>query len=143
MEKEQCLLWAVTFQRLSNEIFHNLKIAMQTQTKVKLTVTEYELILALGQAEYNVISKNIAEILGKDRSVISRTVNSLINKNLIEKVPCSEDKRRYFLEITKEGQEVVTQCLAIELKLVEETNQKIKTFDKEYFDFFSGRDKKQ
>jgi|GEM_PF-3960827 len=45
MGKEQCLLWAITYQRLSNEIFHRLKIAMQTQTKIKLTVTEYELIL--------------------------------------------------------------------------------------------------
>ncbi|MGV8135019.1 MAG: MarR family winged helix-turn-helix transcriptional regulator [Mangrovibacterium sp.] len=143
MGKEQCLLWAVTYQRLSNEIFHRLKIAMQTQTKIKLTVTEYELILILNDFGCNVISKDIAGISGKDKSVISRTINSLKKKGLINKIVCSEDKRKYFLEITNEGQEVVMQCLAIELKLVEEANQQIKEFDKEYFDLFSGVDRKQ
>lgn len=62
---------------------------------------------------------------------------------MINKIVCSEDKRKYFLEITNEGQEVVMQCLAIELELVEEANQQIKAFDKEYFDLFSGVDGKQ
>jgi DNA-binding MarR family transcriptional regulator len=115
MEKEQFLLWAVNYQRLSSEIFHRLKIAMQTQTKVKLTVTEYELILVLDDLRCNLISKNIAEILRKDPSVILRTINSLEKKKLLKKIACREDKRKHFLETTKEGQEVVTQCLAIEL----------------------------
>jgi|GEM_PF-2835930 len=116
---------------------------MQAQTKIKLTITEYELILVLGHAEYTVISKNLAKILGKDPSVISRTINSLKNKGLITKNDFSNDKRKYSLEITEQAQEVLVQCLAIELKLVEEVKQKLKEFDKEYFRFYSGINEKQ
>jgi MarR family transcriptional regulator for hemolysin len=133
MEEDQNLPWTMILRRLSSEFFRVLKKRIQEQVKIKLTIDEYGLLLAINKKGDNVIQKNMAEAMGKDQAVILKLVDSLEKKKLMKRVVGSNDRRKNFLVITKKGEEVMEQYTKIELTLIEELHQNIPESDIENF----------
>jgi DNA-binding MarR family transcriptional regulator len=52
--------------------------------------------------------QEIAETLGIDITTFSRQIQTLIQKKLVKKLPCSHDKRVSILSLTEEGAKVVS-----------------------------------
>jgi len=70
-----------------------------------ITISQCHAIVEIGRM--NKISLNeLAELLDLDKSTISRTVNNLVNKGLVERKEDVEDRRYIKIQLTKSGQEV-------------------------------------
>jgi len=118
--KEDIPLRMIIAKRMNHEVFRVLRKRIEQQADVKLTIEEFVLIQVLSNKEEKAIQKNMAETMGKDKSMIMRLVNSLEGKELIKRVECPEDKRKNYLVITEKGEKVLEQYREIEIELIEE-----------------------
>ena len=66
---------------------------------------EQRATLEIIKYEKDVNQTKIANMLGKDKTTISRTLNTLENKNLITKSQI--DKRTNLIQLTKKGEEIL------------------------------------
>jgi DNA-binding MarR family transcriptional regulator len=66
---------------------------------------EQRATLEIIKYEVDVNQTKIANILGKDKTTISRTLNTLENKNLITKSQI--DKRTNLIQLTQKGEEIL------------------------------------
>jgi MarR family transcriptional regulator, transcriptional regulator for hemolysin len=105
---------------MMHAMFRALKQRTGSQTDLKLTIEQFGFLLAIKEKKDEVIQKDMAEILGKDQSAILRTVDALQKKGLIRRVTGTNDRRKNFLMVTKEGERVIEQYLKIEFQLNEE-----------------------
>lgn len=133
MEEEQNVAWGMMLRRLSAELFRVLKNRIREQVKIKLTIDEYGLLLAINKKGDDVIQKNMAEAMGKDQSVILKLTDSLEKKKLVKRIVGLNDRRKNFLTITKKGEEVLEQYMKIELDLMDELHQDIPSSEIENF----------
>jgi len=127
--KQDTHLGMITVDLMSHEVVRVLRKRIEQQAEVKLTIGEYVLIDVLSRKEDKVIQKNMAEAMGKDKSMVLRLVNSLEGKDLIRRVECADDKRKNYLVITEKGEEVLEQYLKIETGLIEELEQGLNDSD--------------
>lgn len=72
---------------------------------------EQRATLEIIKFEPNVNQTTIANLLGKDKTTISRSLNSLEKKGLIQKSEVSEDKRSKKVELTKEGEHILEESM--------------------------------
>lgn len=133
MEVDQNIAWTMILRRLSSELFRVFKHRIQEQVKIKLTIDEYGLLLALNKKGDDVIQKNMAEAMKKDQSVVMKLIDSLEKKKLVKRIVGLNDRRKNFLVFTKKGEEVMEQYLKIELTLLEELHQDIPKSEIENF----------
>jgi len=96
MEEDKNIFWTMTLRRLVSELFRVFKKRIQEQAKIKLTIDEYGLLLAINNKGDNVIQKNMAEALGKDQAVIMKLVDSLEKKKLTKRMVGLNDRRKNF-----------------------------------------------
>ena len=68
---------------------------------------EQRATLEIIKYEIDVTQTKIANILGKDKTTISRTLNTLESKSLITKTPI--DKRTNLLQLTQKGEEILNE----------------------------------
>ena len=95
---------------LSNRV--SLVIAQAYKDKFGLSITEWRIMAVLG--EYPGASAD--EVSNKtqiEKSMISRAVQKLLGRNLIERHVDDNDRRRQNLELTKTGKEVYDQIVPI------------------------------
>ena len=71
------------------------------------TAPEQRVTLEIIKYETDVTQTKIANILGKDKTTISRTLNTLESKSLITKTPI--DKRTNLLQLTQKGEEILNE----------------------------------
>ncbi len=63
------------------------------------------------------VQQDIAEKMGKDKSVILRMVDSLEKEGFIHRVVDANDRRRNFLALTDTGNQLVESCVEIEVQV--------------------------
>lgn len=69
------------------------------------TISQCHAIVEIGRAKQ--ISLNeLADLLGLDKSTMSRTINNLVEDNLVIRETHAEDRRYVTIELTENGQEV-------------------------------------
>ncbi len=90
-----------------HSIFKVLKQRTSEQTEEKLTIEQFGLLHTISEKEEEVILKDMACMLGKDKSAVLRQLDSLEEKGLVRRVPDKNDRRKNFLMITKKGEKVV------------------------------------
>lgn len=100
---------------------------------VRLSTEQFGLLYAITLKEEEVIQKDMAEIVGKDKSVILRLIDSLEEKELLRRVVDPKDRRKNYLMITKAGERVVQEHLKIFYALVEEVQQGLSQSDIDTF----------
>jgi MarR family transcriptional regulator, transcriptional regulator for hemolysin len=132
MEKQELPLGMIV-GRMMNEMFRVLKKRTNEIAKTKLTIEQFGLLHAINFNNDEVIQQDMAEIMGKDKSSIYRTVDFLEEKGLVRRVVDKNDRRKNFLMITRKGEAVIEQYLEIEFKLINELKEGLCTSDIDTF----------
>ena len=121
--------------KMMHEYFKVLKKRTGDQSDIILTIEQFGLLHALNQKDEDVIQKDMAEVMCKDKSAILRLIDTLEEKELVRRVVNLNDRRKNFLIATKKGEKVIAQYLKIEKELTLEvkkglTEEELATFYK-------------
>jgi MarR family transcriptional regulator, transcriptional regulator for hemolysin len=130
---QQGLPLGMILGRMFREMFRVLKKRTGEQDGMKPTIEQFGLLHAISMKEDDVIQKDMADILGKDKSAILRLIDSLEEKELVRRVVDTNDRRKNCLMVTKKGERVIKQFLKIEIELMEELQQGLTASDMETF----------
>ena len=114
-------------------IFRVLEIRAAEQINIRLTMVQFGLLFSINEEKEEVILKDMAEKMGKDKSSILRMVDLLEKKELVRRVVDQNDRRKNQLLITKKGERYITEFLEIELKLTREIQEGLSDADIQTF----------
>lgn len=99
---------------LSNRI--SADIAAFYQQRFGLAVTEWRVMAILGRFP-GVSGMDVTERTAMDKVAVSRAVNALIDRGLVDRVFDSNDRRRSILSLSEAGQQVYDEVAPLALKL--------------------------
>ncbi|MCX6224880.1 MAG: MarR family winged helix-turn-helix transcriptional regulator [Bacteroidia bacterium] len=123
--------------KMMHEVFRVFKKRSDEQIddEIKISTEQFSLLHAITLKEEDVIQKDMAELMGKDKSAILRLIDSLEEKGLVRRVSAIEDRRKNYLMVTKAGYRVRDQYMKIVFELMENiqqglTQEEIDTFHK-------------
>lgn len=114
-------------------IFRVLENRAAEQINIRLTMVQFGLLFAISEEKEEVILKDMAEKMGKDKSSILRMIDLLEKKELVRRVVDQNDRRKNQLLITKKGERYITEFLEIELKLNREIQEGLSDADIQTF----------
>lgn len=117
------------YQLYLSQIYESMKIKLPSETvfhSIESTIKEYRkyaqkniseaipdmtidqgLVLLFLNEYPEMTQKEIAELVFKDNASMTRMINTMVKKNYIKRSMNASDRRRYKLEITKKGKEVL------------------------------------
>ncbi len=104
-----------TIGKLRGQLFR-LQRHRYDKTVVKLTVEE-AILLNMVNERTNQISQNLAQVTGKNKSVVMRMLDSLEGKGLLVRSQNPDDRRENLLALTEQGKKVMRQYSKIECSL--------------------------
>ena len=104
-------------------MFRVIESRAYEHTGMKLTMPQFALLHTISKESDEVILKDVAEKMGKDKSAIVRMVDQLEKKELLRRVVDQNDRRKNLLFVTKKGERYIADFMAIELKLNEELEE--------------------
>lgn len=132
MENEKLPIGMVVVGMLKS-IFRVVENRAFEQTGIKLTIAQYALLHTISQEHEEVILKDVAEKMGKDKSAIVRMVDQLEKKELLRRVVDQNDRRKNLLFVTKKGERYIADFTAIDLKLNQELEAGLNEADLQAF----------
>jgi MarR family transcriptional regulator, transcriptional regulator for hemolysin len=112
--------FGMVVNKMIQEVFRALKKRTGEQTEDKLTIDQFSLLYAISLEEEEVIQKDMAETMCKDKSAILRMIDTLEEKELVRRVVDRADRRKNNIMVTKKGERTIEQYLKIEFELTEE-----------------------
>ena len=120
---------------MMREVIRLLKTRISEEADIKLTMEQIGLMFAIYSTKEDVIQQDLACSMGKDKSAILRTLDTIETMELVKRVSDTTDRRKKYLILTKKGETVIEQCLEIELELTTKlqeglSNEEITTFYK-------------
>jgi len=97
---------------LSNKV--STLVAQAYKDKFALSITEWRIMAVLG--EYSGISADEISLKTQiEKSLISRAINKLVSRKLIERTISKEDKRRSQIALSETGYEVYAEIVPLSL----------------------------
>ncbi|RLD39256.1 MAG: hypothetical protein DRI74_01435 [Bacteroidetes bacterium] len=134
MEQDNLPLGMVVGQMM-HEMLRVLKKRDIEQAEVILSIEQHAVLHILNERESDVILKEMADAMGKDKSAILRIIDVLEKKGLVRRAVDPKDRRKKYLMVTKKGEQVIEKFLEIEAELRTElkeglTKEDMKTFYK-------------
>lgn len=90
------------------------------QQEIRISMEQLGLLHAISLKEEDVIQKDMAEMMGKDKSVILRLIDSLEEKGLVRRVVDLKDRRKNYLMVTKLGNRVIDQYTKVFFDMTKE-----------------------
>jgi DNA-binding MarR family transcriptional regulator len=97
------------FQELISRLFQCCQERMQYQSeRFQLPDAELRCLGLFGQERY-LTAKNIAHRMNVVKSRVSKIIDGLIKKNLIQRIKDPEDSRVHLLSLTPEGQKKINE----------------------------------
>lgn len=109
--------------KMMREMIRVLKKRTAEQATVKLTIEEFILLNTIHNNDVEVIQKDMAYMLGKDKSSILRLIDSLEDKNMVRRVVDVSDRRKNCLMVTKNGEKGLNDYVEIGSALILELKQ--------------------
>jgi len=106
--------------QMMKEIFQVLKKRVDKQSGSKITMEQFGLLHAISKEKVDVIQKDMAEIMGKDKSAILRMIDSLEEKDFVRRVVDKNDRRKNYIMVSKKGEQTLEQHLKIASELSDE-----------------------
>ena len=103
--------------KMLKPMFCVLEMRAARQTDIKLTVAQFALLFTICEEKEEVILKDMAEKLGKDKSSILRMIDLLEKKELVRRVVDQNDRRKNQLLVTKKGERLIAEFREVELEL--------------------------
>jgi DNA-binding MarR family transcriptional regulator len=96
------------FHTIESTIKEYRKFAQQniSETIPEMTIDQGLVLLFLNKYP-EMTQKEIAELVFKDNASMTRMINTMVKKNFIKRSMNDSDRRRYKLEITTKGKEVL------------------------------------
>mgnify|MGYP001283943579 CR=1 FL=1 len=113
-------------------VFMN-RINVRSEEVIKLTHDQFFFLYSINSKENEVIQKDMAEFMKKDKSVIFRMIDALEEKDLIRRVVDENDRRKNCLMVTKTGLRVLENYKQIGRELIEQIHHGI---DKKNIELF-------
>jgi len=125
MEKQKLPLEIELGHVILEDMFHAIRKRIRNQAEIQLKITreQFKLLHAISQKKEEVIQKDMADIIGKDKSTILRLIDSLETKELVRRVADTKDRRKNYLMVTKKGVELIKQYENIFSAMFEELQQ--------------------
>lgn len=111
--------------KMMHEIYRLLKKRMEVQKyeDVRISIEQFSLLHAISKKEEDVIQKDMADMLGKDKSAILRLIDNLEEKELVRRVVDIKDRRKNYLMVTKTRYRIIEQYMKIVDDMMEELKQ--------------------
>ena len=100
----------------SLRVFRNQLAFEFKEKEIKLTLDQF-VILHLLNADCDLIQQDLANQLQKDKSIIVRQINCLLENQYVVRLTNKEDKRKKNLILTKRGFEILNQMKEIASEL--------------------------
>jgi MarR family transcriptional regulator, transcriptional regulator for hemolysin len=116
MHKSNVPLGLIVVRTLKS-MFRVLEIRASEKTDMKLTMGQFGLLFSISEEKDEVILKDMAEKMGKDKSAILRMIDLLEKKELVRRVVDQNDRRKNQLLVTKKGERIICEFQEIELEL--------------------------
>ncbi|TLG79639.1 MarR family transcriptional regulator [Vagococcus zengguangii] len=116
MSDEQDAKQISSFIRIFSNYLNTIEKKMSNE---QLTFNEIKVMLELYEAD-NLTARDIEERLDLDKSYMSRILKNLADLEFIEKEQSFEDKRLFYLSLTKKGKEAAKQLYYQYLDVLEE-----------------------
>jgi len=93
------------------DMFRAIRKCIKNRAEIKLKITreQFKLLKAISQNKEEVTQKDMADLIGKDKSTILRLIDSLETKELVRRAADTKDKRKNYLMVTKKGDELIKQ----------------------------------
>ena len=92
---------------MMKEVFQVVRKRMGEQPESNLTIDQFGLLHAISQEKVDVIQKDMAEIMGKDKSAILRMIDVLKKKELVRRVVDKNDRRKNYILLSKKGEQAL------------------------------------
>ncbi len=110
---------------LLEDMFHAIRKCIKNQAEIKLKITreQFKLLHAISEKKEEVIQKDMADLICKNKSTILRLIDSLETKELVRRVAGTKDRRKNYLMVTKKGEELIKQYENIFSAMFEELQQ--------------------
>ncbi|NWJ50552.1 MAG: MarR family transcriptional regulator [Bacteroidetes bacterium] len=131
--KDQKLPLGVVVAKMNREMFRVLRKRFYESSETKLTIEQFGLLFAISNNEEDVVQQDMANFFGKDKSSILRLIDTLEEKELIQRIIDSQDRRKKCLFVTDKGSEVIKQYLDIEFGLLDELQMGLTKSDMDTF----------
>jgi MarR family transcriptional regulator, transcriptional regulator for hemolysin len=103
--------------KMLKPMFCVLEMRASRQTDLKLTMAQFVLLFTISEEKEEVILKDMAEKLGKDKSSILRMIDLLEKKELLRRAVDQNDRRKNQLLVTKKGERLIAEFRNVELEL--------------------------
>lgn len=132
MENEKLPIGMIVFSMLKS-IFRVVESRAYKHTGLKITMVQYVLLRTINDELNEVILKDVAEKIGKDKSSVMRTIDQLEKKELLRRVVDQTDRRKNLLFVTKKGERYIADFTMIGLQLTQELQADISADDLQAF----------
>ena len=125
MKKQNSPLKIELRRVILEDMYHAIIKCLKNQAEIRLKITreQFKLLHAISQKKEEVIQKDMADMMGKDKSTILRLIDTLETKGLVRRVADTIDRRKNYLMVTKKGEELIKQYEKIFSAMFEELQQ--------------------
>lgn len=125
MKKQNSPLKIELRRAILEDMYHAIIKCLKNQAEIRLKITreQFKLLHAISQKKEEVIQKDMADMMGKDKSTILRLIDTLETKGLVRRVADTIDRRKNYLMVTKKGEELIKQYEKIFSAMFEELQQ--------------------
>lgn len=117
-QQDRLALWQAYLQTHA-AIIHQLEAALQEQANLPLLW--YDALYALSRAPHEALRlQDLAAVINMSQSGLTRLLDRMVEDGLVERRPCSQDRRGLFAAITEAGQARLAAAQLIYLKVLDE-----------------------
>lgn len=132
MEQDN-LPFGMVVGQMMREMFRVLKAWNIERAEIPLTIEQHAVLHILNTKESDVILKEMACAMGKDKSAVLRIIDVLEEKDLVRRAVDKKDRRKKHLMVTKKGKQVIEKFLKIEKELQVELKEGLTKEDLKIF----------
>jgi len=132
MEQDNLPLGMVVGQMM-REMLRVLKKRDIEQAEVALSIEQHAVLHILKKRKSDVILKEMADAMDKDKSSILRIIDVLEEKELVRRAVDPKDRRKKYLLVTKKGERVIDKFTKIEAELRTELKEGLAKEDMRIF----------
>lgn len=121
--------------RMMREVFRIYKKRFDEQEyeEIKISIEQFGLLHAISTQKEEVIQKDMAEFMGKDKSAVLRLIDSLEEKELVRRITDIKDRRKNYLLVTEAGEWLIKHYIRIVDELMVELQGGLTQFELDTF----------
>lgn len=122
----------ITFGSIKGVLVKPIKLRLKS-SGINNPLEQLIILRIVRYCSHSMVQQDIAELLGKNKSVIFRMVDALEREGLIRRISDIHDRRRNILEVTEEGNILIDRFYEMELKVSEELLKGVSDADADTF----------